>query len=160
MILDVAVIVFLLGAAIGLILLEIFLLPCITVAGIGGALFAVGGVVYAYSVSRLAGHIALISLIAAFGGSFAWLLRAKSFNKVALHTEIDSKVKSVRELDIHPGDEGLTLSRLAPAGKASIGGFTVEARSTGEFIDEETPVKVVRVDGYNVLVVKKDSINS
>jgi membrane-bound ClpP family serine protease len=160
MILDIAVIVFLLGTAIGLILLEIFLLPGITVAGIGGALFAIGGVVYAYSINRLTGHIALISSVAVFGGSFAWLLRAKSFNKVALHAEIDSKVTSVRELGIRPGDEGVTLSRLAPVGKARIHDLTVEARSTGEFIDEDTPVKVVRVDGYNVLVVKKDTINS
>ncbi|MDR1557200.1 MAG: hypothetical protein LBS88_09260 [Tannerellaceae bacterium] len=150
------------GTAIVLILLEVFLLPGITVAGIGGALFAVGGMVYAYSVSPGTGHITLIASVATFGGTFAWLLRAKSFNKVALHTDIDSKVTSVRELDIHPGDEGITLSRLAPIGKASIRNITVEAKSTGEFIDENTVIRVIRVDGYNVLVTKKeeDTIHS
>lgn len=160
MILDIAVIVFLMGISIGLILLEVFLLPGITVAGIGGALFATGGIIYAYSVSRLTGHVALISSLVAFGVAFAWLLRAKSFSKVALHTDIDSRVTSARELDIHPGDEGRTLSRLAPVGKASFHDITVEAKSTGDFIDENTPVRVIRVDGSNVLVARKDIINS
>ncbi|GAB6394815.1 MAG: NfeD-like C-terminal, partner-binding [Bacteroidales bacterium] len=158
MILDIAVIVFLIGVAIALILLEIFFLPGITVAGIGGAVFAVGGIIYAYTVGSLVGHITLIAAVAIFAGSFAWLLRSKSFNKIALHTDIDSKVTSSRDLNIHPGDEGITLSRLAPIGKASINRLTVEAKSTGDFIDENTPVVVLRVDGHNVLVAPKDGI--
>jgi membrane-bound ClpP family serine protease len=157
MILDIAIITFLIGIAIALILLEIFLLPGITIAGIGGVFFAIGGIIYAYTIGTTIGHITLISSVVAFGGAFAWLLRSKSFNKVALHTDIDSKVTSVRELDIYPGDEGFTLSRLAPIGKANIHGLTVEAKSTGDFIDENTPVKVLRVDGYNVLVSKKEN---
>ena len=50
MLLDIAIIVFLMVAAILLILAEIFLLPGITLAGIGGAIFAIGGVVFAYTV--------------------------------------------------------------------------------------------------------------
>ena len=42
MLLDIAIIVFLMVAAILLILAEIFLLPGITLAGIGGAIFAIG----------------------------------------------------------------------------------------------------------------------
>ncbi|MDR1259635.1 MAG: hypothetical protein LBK65_10250 [Tannerellaceae bacterium] len=156
MILNIAVIAFLMGIAIALILLEIFLLPGITVAGVGGALFAIGGVIFAYTVSPSAGHITLVTSVVSFVAAFAWLLRSKSFNKVALHTDIDSKVTSVRELDIHPGDKGTTVSRLAPIGKADIGGIIVEAKSTGDFIDEDTPVTVIRVDGYNVLVTKDE----
>jgi membrane-bound ClpP family serine protease len=155
MILDLIIIAFLIGIAIALILLEIFLLPGITLAGIGGALFAIGGMIYAYSVGTAIGHVTMIVSIVAFSGIFVWLLRSKSFNKVALHTDIDSKVTSARELDIHPGDEGVTLSRLAPIGKARIGGITVEAQSTCDFMDENTPVRVVRVNGYNVLVEQK-----
>jgi membrane-bound ClpP family serine protease len=157
MILDIAIIVFLIAIAIVLILLEIFLLPGITVAGIGGALFAMGGVVYAYTVSTLTGHITLATSIVAFGLAFAWLLRSKSFNKVALHTNIDSKLTSSRDLGIQPGDEGVTLSRLAPIGKARFNDITVEAKSVGDFIDENTPIIVLRVDGYNVVVTTKDT---
>lgn len=161
MLLNIAIIAFLMGVAILLILLEIFLLPGITVAGIGGALFAVGGVIYAYTIGASVGHITLLASVVIFAIIFVWLLRSKSFNRVALKTDVDSKLTSSRELGIEKGDEGITLSRLAPIGKALIKDITVEAKSTGEFIDEDTPIVVIRVDGYNVLVTtKEDTINS
>ena len=64
------------------------------------------------------------------------VIRARSFNKVALKTDVDSKLTSSRDLGIEPGDEGITLSRLAPIGKARIKGITVEAKSMDELIDE------------------------
>lgn len=160
MVWDIAIIAVLIIIAILLVLLEIFLLPGITIIGVGGALFAIGGIIYAYTVSTLIGHITLVSSVIAFGAAFAWLLRSKSFSKVALHTDVDSKLTSSRDLGIQVGDEGVTLSRLAPIGKARFGEITVEAKSIGDFIDEETPVAVVRVDGYNVIVTTIDnSIN-
>lgn len=157
MIVDIVIIAFLIIVAIVLVLLEIFLLPGITIAGVGGALFAIGGVIYAYSVSPLTGHITLAAAVVSFGVAFAWLLRSKSFSKVALHTDVDSKLTSSRELGIEVGDEGITLSRLAPIGKARIKEITVEAKSIGDFIDENSPVVVVRVDGYNVIVTTKEN---
>ncbi|MDR2969977.1 MAG: NfeD family protein [Tannerellaceae bacterium] len=155
MMLDIVIIVFLMGLAIALVLAEIFLLPGITLAGIGGALFAAGGVIYAYTVGATAGNITLIASAVLFLAAFFFLLRKNSFRRVALNADVDSKLPSSRELGIAPGDEGVTLSRLAPIGKASVKGITVEAKSREEFIDEQTPVVVVRVDGYNVTVVPK-----
>ena len=149
MIWEITIIVFLMLVAIVLILLEIFLLPGITIAGVGGFLFAASGVIYAYTVGETAGHITLFLSLTAFAASFV-------FNKVALKTDVDSKLTSSRDLGIEPGDEGITLSRLAPIGKARIKGITVEAKSMDELIDENTPVEVLRVDGYNVLVKRKE----
>jgi membrane-bound ClpP family serine protease len=158
MLLDIIIIVFLMVTAIVLVLLEIFLLPGITIAGIGGALFAMGGVVYAYTVDTTIGHITLISSIVAFGIAFVWLLRSKSFSKVALNTDIDSKLTSSRDLGIQPGDKGISLSRLAPIGKARFNDIVVEAKSISDFIDENTPIVVLRVDGYNVVVTTINEI--
>ncbi|MCC8154845.1 MAG: NfeD family protein, partial [Tannerellaceae bacterium] len=149
MVFTVSIIAFLMLLAIFLILLEIFLLPGITVAGIGGAIFAAGGLLYAYSVDAATGNIALGAL-AVFVIAFLWLMRSNSFHRVSLKTDVDSKLTSTRELGIQPGDEGITLSRLAPIGKARINDQVVEAKALGELIDEDTPVVVVRVDGYNV----------
>ena len=154
MIFEMLIIAFLMVVAIVLILLEIFMLPGITVAGVGGFLFAAGGLFYAYSVSTPIGNVTLAVSSLVFAASFIWLLRSKSFNRVALKT--DSKLVSSRDLGIVPGDEGLTLSRLAPIGKARINGITVEAKSMDELIDENTPVEVIRVDGYNVIVKIKN----
>ena len=160
MIFEMLIIAFLMVVAIVLILLEIFMLPGITVAGVGGFLFAAGGLFYAYSVSTPIGNVTLAVSSLVFAASFIWLLRSKSFNRVALKTDIDSKLATKalcsRDLGIVPGDEGLTLSRLAPIGKARINGITVEAKSMDELIDENTPVEVIRVDGYNVIVKIKN----
>ena len=82
-------------------------------------------------------------------------MRSKSFSRVALNTDIDSRLTSSRELGIVPGDEGITLSRLAPIGKALIKGQAVEAKALDELIDEGTPVVVMQVEGYNVVVQRK-----
>ena len=159
MTIDIIIIVFLMLAAIGLIIAEIFLLPGITIAGIAGALFAIGGVAYAYSLNVILGNITLGSSIVTFGGLFLWLLRSNSFNRVSLKADVESTVASPRDMELHTGDEGVTLSRLAPIGKARFNSITVEAKSTGEFIDENTPVVIKRIDGYNVVVAKAELLN-
>ena len=159
MTLDIIIIIFLMVSAIVLILMEIFLLPGITFAGIAGALFAIGGIAYAYTVSISTGNITLGSSAVAFGGLFFWLLRSNSFNRVALKTDIDSKVSSPRETGLKAGDKGIALSRLAPIGKARFHGITVEAKSLNDFIDEETPLVIVSIEGYNVIVDKNTNLN-
>ena len=156
MTMDIIIIVFLMIAAIGLIIAEIFLLPGITIAGIAGALFAIGGVAYAYSINISLGNITLGSSIVVFGGVFFWLLRSNSFNRVSLKTDIESTVESPRDMDLKIGDIGMTLSRLAPIGKARFNSITIEAKSTGDFIDENTPVIIKQIEGYNVIVEIKE----
>ncbi len=160
MIFETLIIAFLMVVAIVLILLEIFMLPGITVAGVGGFIFAAGGLIYAYSVDTLAGNVTLAVSLLVFAATFVWLLCSKSFSRVALKTGVDSRLVSSRDLGIIPGDEGLTLSRLAPIGKARINGIMVEAKSMDELIDENTPVKVVRVDSNNIIVKRKINHNS
>ena len=142
-------------AAIGLLLAEIFLLPGITIAGIAGALFAIGGITYAYTIGMATGNITLGMSIVVFGGVFLWLMRSNSFQRVSLKTNIESTVESPRDMDLKVGDEGVALSRLAPIGKARFGHITIEAKSTNDFIDENTPVVIVRIEGYHVIVEKK-----
>jgi len=156
--LDILIIVFVMIAAIGLLLAEIFLLPGITIAGIAGTLFAIGGIAYAYTIGMTVGNVTLASSAVVFGGIFIWLLRANSFQRVSLKTNIESTVESPRNMDLKVGDEGLTLSRLAPIGKARFRHITIEAKSTNEFIDENTPVVIVRIEGYHVVVEKKAEI--
>lgn len=154
------IIAFLMIVAIVLILLEIFMLPGITVAGVGGFIFAAGGLIYAYTIDTWTGNMTLLVSAVIFIVLFAWLLRSKSFNRVALKTDIDSKIASTRDTGIKPGDEGITTSRLAPIGKARINGLTVEAKSLDELINEHTPIVVMRVDGNNVVVQTKKEANT
>ena len=159
MIVETIFIIFFMVIAIVLILLEIFLLPGM-IAGIAGLVFATGSLIYAYMLDPRLGNWTLIVSAVVFIGSFFWLMRRKSFRRVALNKDVDSKLVSSRDLGINPGDEGITLSRLAPIGKARIKGVVVEAKALDELINENTPVEVTRVDGYNVIVKKIRKTNN
>ena len=150
MITQLIILVFVMLAAVLLGLAEIFFLPGLTLAGIGGVLY------WAYSMGMLVGNITLIVSAVVFVIGFVWLMRSRSLNKLALHTDVDSRLESSRDLGIKDGDEGIALSRLAPIGKAQFGDITEEAKSETEFIDEKTPVVIVRVEGYNVIVRRKE----
>ncbi len=155
MVSELIILVILMLVAILLGLAEIFLFPGITLAGIGGILFAGGGLYYAYSLSTTIGNLTLFISLVLFIAGLVWFMRSRSLNKIALHTDVDSRLQSSRELGIKAGDEGVSMSRLAPIGKARFGDISVEAKSETGFIDENTPIVVVRVEGYNVIVQSK-----
>lgn len=138
-------------------LAEIFLLPGITVAGIAGTIFLIGGIAYAYIfVGSTAGNISLVAAAIAMGGSFFWLLKSKSLRKISLETNIESKVDNSDLGKINRGDTGVALSRLNPTGKVMVNDLTVEGKSfNGEFIDEDEAVEVVRIDTYQIQVRRK-----
>ncbi len=138
-------------------LIEIFLLPGIGIAGIGGAIFIIGGVIYAYMfIGSAAGTITLAGSAIALGTSFVWLLKSKSLRKISLETNIEDKVDNSNLLKISIGDTGTAISRLNPIGKVLVHDVEAEGKSfDGEFIEEDTEIEVVRVETYNVLVKRK-----
>lgn len=50
------------------------------------------------------------------------------------------------------GERGMTTSMLRPAGKAQFGSQYADVVSDGAFIDRDTPVEVVRVEGNRIVV--------
>ena len=140
-------------------LLEIFLLPGITVSGIAEFVFLVGGIAYAYMyMGPVAGNISLLIAGLLLAGSFIYFIKSKSLRRISLTTNIDSKVDTSDLNKINIGDEGITQSRLNPIGKVFINNLIVEAKSiNGEMIDEDTEVVVNKVDWSNILVSRKES---
>jgi membrane-bound ClpP family serine protease len=153
--LELIIVIALISIGIIFLLVEIFLLPGINIAGIAGAVFMIGGIVCAYIfLGSTAGNIALVTSAAALGGSFFWLIKSKTLRKIALKTDIDSTVDNSYLQKVKVGDKGISLSRLSPIVKARFHDITVEAKSLNDFIDEETPLIIVSVEGYNVIVDK------
>lgn len=139
-------------------LLEIFLLPGITVSGIAGFVFLLGGIAYAYMyMGPVAGNVSLLIAGLLLAGSFIYFIKSKSLRRISLTTNIDSKVDTSDLNKIKVGDEGITQSRLNPIGKVFINNLIVEAKSiNGEMIDEDTEVVVNKVDWSNILVSRKE----
>ena len=152
---DILLVIILSICGVALLVVEIFLIPGIGFAGIAGIAGMVAAVVCAYHyIGAMAGHITLASLLVLTAIATWVLVRSRMLEKMALNTEIDSKVDLVSGLDIKPGERGTTISRLAPMGKVNISGKEAEAKSADAFIDQKTEVEVVRVEG-NIVVVKQ-----
>ena len=140
-------------------LAEIFLLPGITISGIAGFIFLVGGIAYAYMyMGAVAGNLTLVISAFLILGSFLYFIKSKSLRRISLNTNIDSKVDTSDLKKINVGDVGITQSRLNPIGKVFINNLTVEAKSIdGQMIDEDTEVVVNKVDWSNIIVSIKES---
>ncbi len=141
-----------------LIVLEFFVFPGVTFAGIGGLIFTAGGIFLAYQgYGNTYGNIALVSTL--FIGLIILLLsfRAKTWNRLMLHSQIEGKVETVAESSIHIGDEGEAITRLNPIGKVMINGEVIEGKCPGHFIDENSSVIVKEV--YKTYVIVKPKTN-
>ncbi len=138
-------------------LIEIFLLPGISIAGIAGAIFMIGGIIYAYTfLGSTAGNVTLAASAITLGATFVWLIKSKSLRRISLDTNIDNKVDNSHLKQISVGDIGVSLSRLNPIGKVMVNNVEVEGKSfDGEFIEEDVEIEVVKVETYNILVKRK-----
>ncbi len=159
MTLNIAIVIALAALGIIFMLIEIFLLPGISIAGIVGGALIVGAVVYAYMfLGATAGTIVLVSSLAVLAIAFIWLVKSRSLQKIGLKTNIEETVDNSDLLKIKAGDKGVSLSRLNPIGKIMVNDTIIEGKSIdGSFIDEDIEVEVVKIETYNALVkeVKK-----
>ena len=137
-----------------LMLIEIFLFPGISIAGIAGGLALIGGIVYAFSVNTAYGFYAILFSVMALGLAIYYFMKSKTLEKVSLHSEIDSKVETFDADKISVGDRGIAVSRLAPMGKVMVNNQIIEAKSLFEFINEKEEVEVTAVNLTNIEVKK------
>jgi len=145
------VIIILLG--IFLLLLEFLVIPGITVFGIGGFLFILTGIGSAYYFhGPAAGHYTLAATVVFSVMSLYFTFKQKTWKKLGLKASIDSKVETFDTRMIQVGDKGKTVTRLAPMGKVEINRIICEAKSTGQFIHENTEVEVLEVLSTQIIV--------
>ena len=143
-----------------LFIVEFLLVPGITIAGIGGAILMGVAVYFAYAThGNTVGNYTLVASLIFLVGGGAYVLRAKTWKRLMLHKGIDSKVEVGLEDDkIKVGDRGESISRMAPFGKVLINGMIVEGKSQRGFLDQHTPVEVIKVLNTQVIVksIKKE----
>lgn len=148
----VVIILILLGIL--LFVIEFLLVPGVTIAGIGGLVLTVFGVYKAFNdFGASTGVWVLIGTLLASVFVIVMSLRARTWNRLMLKTEIDGTVDSAPiEDQIKEGDKGTTLTRLAPMGKIVVNEIVREAKSTEGFVDEHTDIEVVSVEGTRISV--------
>jgi membrane-bound serine protease (ClpP class) len=145
--------------------LEVFVIPGVTVAGVGGIIALVAGlgmtlVGAGATVSVIMSALArvAISILLAMAGAYALLRmlpRLPFGRRLVLEAGMaaDRGYVSAAESDrLWVGRAGTALSPLRPAGIAEIDGSRLDVVSDGDFIDAGSAIEVTRVDGNRIVV--------
>jgi len=147
------IVISLLVIGLGLIILELVFIPGTTVVGLLGLIFAAVGVVISYQhfgneiglyVLLATGIISAVALFISF--------RSGTWTRFALKTTIDSRVNEGLVSHLQVGEEGTTRSVLRPFGTAEFNNQKFEVRTTGSYVDSNTPVKIVNIQGNTIIV--------
>lgn len=149
------IIIFLIAGLL-LMLLEILVVPGATVVGILGFIAIGISVWQAYAAHGTPeGHYFLLGAILFTILLLYFALKSNTWRKAMLGSEVKSKVNVIEAGMVKPGDEGKTISRLAPIGKALINNEYYEVHSLGEYVDPQTPIVVIRVEFSKIIVKPK-----
>ena len=138
----------------GLLLLfaEILLIPGIGVAGILGLVSMGGACYYAfYQHGATYGLVVTAVVCVVLIAMLIWVLRAKTWQKMSLDTNITSKAV-VHDIHVQQGDKGLALTRLAPMGNVRFGDHVLEVTSMSGIIDKGMQVEVTMVEDAKIYV--------
>ena len=138
---------------VGLVLIfaEILLVPGVGIAGILGLLSMGGSCFYAfYEFGNTVGAIVTAINAVLIVALTVWVLRAKTWKRMSLETNIDSKAVEGATLSV--GEKGKTLTRLAPMGSARFGNYVVEVKALEGMLDPDTPVEVVLIEDNKIYV--------
>jgi membrane-bound ClpP family serine protease len=139
-----------------LILLEIFVVPGITVAGIGGLVLLVAGIYFSYAnYGTPIGHFILLGTFAMVGLLFYVSYKGGAIKTMTLNAEVTSVAKEDVSLKVKVGDTGKAVSRMAPMGTVMINNELYEASSKGGFIEVNTEIEVIHIADNKITVITK-----
>ena len=145
-------------AGLVLFLLELLVIPGISIAGIGALVLMAVSVYLAFSLfGATTGMLVLLGVLVSMGIVLAFTFRSKTWRRVSLDAQVNSKTNVIAGFGIAPGDTGISITRLGPVGMVEIGGHRVEGHSEGPFIDQQSQIVVTRIESSFVVVKVSDS---
>lgn len=142
---------------VGLVLMfaEILLIPGVGIAGVLGLLSLGGSCYYAFTqLGTAAGAIVTSVNVVLVVAMTVWVLRAKTWKRLTLETNIQSKAVASGTDILSVGDCGRTLTRLAPMGMVKFGENSVEVKALEGMVDPGVEVRVVLIEDNKIYVEK------
>lgn len=163
---DYAALAFIVG--VGLLLLELFVIPGFGIAGIAGIALMLGSVFFvfrnAYKLeTAVFGLSFAIILTFAFAIALSYILpKTRTWNHLVLSAAMDSGSgfhSAPREnFQEYVGKTGIALTPLRPAGTVRVDDKRLDVVTAGDFIVRETPVKIINVEGSKIFVEAIDEV--
>ncbi len=145
----------LLGIGFIMVVLEFLVFPGTSVVGLIGVVCIGFGIYLGYKFfGTVTGHVIVLGTVAAGAGLTWYSLRYRTWKRLSLNTQIDSKVEGV-DPAVKAGDAGITVGRLAPMGKVKVGACVVEALSESGYVEANREVEIVKVYADKVIVKLK-----
>ncbi len=139
-----------------LMLVELFIIPGTSFAGILSFCCYAFTIYYAFSLFGAVGGFVTLSIVALVViAAIIIFMKSKTLDKLALKKEITSEVDRDAEKSIKVGDKGVSTTRLAQIGYAEINGKIVEVKTNEGLLDEKTPIIVVRVSNRTIFVERR-----
>ena len=136
-----------------LILAEILLIPGVGVAGVLGLLAMGGSCYYAfYEFGNTIGIIVTVANAVLLLATLIYVLRAKTWKRMTLDTNIDSKAVEDESSYVCLGDKGVAVTRLAPMGTVRFGDHVTEVKVVEGIINPGAEVEVVMIEDKRIYV--------
>ncbi len=146
-------------AGVILLLIEIFLIPGFGLTGIAGIIlifisifFTLGGGTMAlYSIGLVSAILLILFIILLF-----LFPKLPIWNKLGLKESLKTEkgYTTYSQLEELIGKEAIVLTTLRPSGAIEIDGKRYDAISLGEFIEKDSKVKVIKIEGGKIIVEK------
>jgi membrane-bound serine protease (ClpP class) len=114
---------------------------------------------WTWDTAGLAVRPIMISLLLTFvvvGIMLKRLPRSTTWQRVVLNERETGYQAAPAEYRSLEGKEGRTLTDLRPAGTAEVDGQRVSVTTEGDFLEKDTDVKVVEVEGIRIVVRRID----
>lgn len=147
------IIIFLIVLGIVLLLIEVTILPGITVAGVGSFLVLVYSVYLAFtSYGSLVGFLTLAFVLIVSPLLVYYFFKGKAGKSMVLNTVLHGFANEINSEKVKVGDIGITIGRLAPMGKIKVNDEVVEVRSTGTFVNPGEKVRIIHIEKSMVTV--------
>jgi membrane-bound ClpP family serine protease len=147
------IILTLLIIGLALIVLELVFIPGTTVVGLLGFAFSVAAVIISYNhFGKQIGLYILSGSLVVTGVALFFSFRSNAWSAFALTSTIESKVNEGMLDFLKIGDVGTTVSALRPMGKVSFDDNVVEVKTTGNYLEQGTKVKVIGLTQYQIIV--------
>jgi membrane-bound serine protease (ClpP class) len=163
--------IILVGLGLGLIVLEVFVLPGFGVAGIAGIISLIAGLYmsltrvpipqYDWDYARLEdAGITAATFIITFSGLVAlsayFLPRSGLMGRLVLADAQDTErgyiVQEDRDEQLNTGLRGVSSTVLRPAGRGRFNGNNYDVVTRGEYLDPGTPIEIIQVEGNRYVV--------
>ena len=144
----------------GLLILELLVIPGTTVVGIVGFILMVVGIWQSFAHYGTSVGFAVLSgsVILSILGVYL-SLRSNTWKQAMLHSSISSKV-NLQSNQVSVGDVGKSLSRINPMGKALFNNEFYEVASRGEMIDENKEIRIIDIQANKIIVEVVNAINT